>query len=288
MKKYKYECWRVAFKFQGQENYIVIKNTMRYWFADPFVLQRGDNYYIFAEMYDKLLTRGKIGYCVLNSKGKMVKRWKCVFDNKMHLSFPYLFPKNGSIYMLPESSRTKELFILEATCFPDKWQRTELLSQGKKYADTIFLNDNTLYTYDNFNSPYKSILLKKDGSLQLSELFFVEDLKLCLRPAGKVISQSENSFIIPLQNCDGDYGKSVFITKTMIDLDKKLINTSILDEISPSNIRLLNFKKRVSGVHTYNSDNNIYVIDIKTYEFSLIRFIGQVIRHIKNNGRKHV
>lgn len=120
------------------EKFTVLSNTIRYWAADPFIITFDDKDYLFFEMFDRLKGKGVIGYREIN--GGKISRMKIAYKAEYHLSFPFIFHYNNDVYMMPEYSEGKELFLLKATHFPDKWEKVESWMNEKRLVDSILLS----------------------------------------------------------------------------------------------------------------------------------------------------
>lgn len=48
----------------------VIPNSMRYWTADPFIIEFENEEYVFAEMFVYFRQRGVLGYYQITAKNK--------------------------------------------------------------------------------------------------------------------------------------------------------------------------------------------------------------------------
>ena len=70
------ESWNVAWRKINREGiltdkitpFAIIKNSFRYWAADPFLFEHENQVYIFVELYDYIKCRGCLGYCKRNEK----------------------------------------------------------------------------------------------------------------------------------------------------------------------------------------------------------------------------
>ncbi|MEN6600535.1 MAG: hypothetical protein ABFC21_09005 [Rectinema sp.] len=283
MKRFRFECWHVAYRShiqnieQNKASFIIIPNTFRYWAADPFIMFYDNKYYVFAELYDRLRLKGRIGYCILSDNGRLLSGWKIIISSKDHLSFPYLIKKGNKIILMPESSKENQLRLYEPTSFPNIWRISTVLIDGEKLVDSIFLNEELLLTYDNFSSPRKVILYKRQRNNEFRILLKVDDINLRLRPAGKAFN-SGGKLIVPLQNCFDEYGKSILLTEIKYDDNNNILEIKNIYEISKDTIKISNFNNLIIGIHTYNFDNIIEVIDIKTRKFNLLNLIGLALK----------
>lgn len=96
------ESWNIAWRNRPVASlledrgtpFIILKNSFRYWAADPFIFNYNGELYIFAELYDYITRKGVIGYCKWN--GVRFGRWKKVIEEDYHLSYPYIFERDGN------------------------------------------------------------------------------------------------------------------------------------------------------------------------------------------------
>ena len=285
MKKFRFECWNVAFRKHNtniesnSDPFVTIKNPLLYWAADPFIILHNNKYYVFAELYNRLTYKGVIKYCVLNENGEQISRWKKALCDKKHLSFPFVFKQNNIFYMMPESSKSCNLALYKALSFPKKWKKESVLIENDRVADSIFLDNETLYTFDNYSRPRKAIVYKSVNN-EWVRTIEKEDPDIIFRPAGKVFLRNGKA-IVPLQDSSkGQYGENMYFASILCEKNKLTITKEF--SFDKSNLHIRNFKKEVLGVHTYNFDGEFEVIDIKTSTFNVLSFLGYCIKKIKS------
>lgn len=282
------EEWTIAIRKKGQrliyedkntENFKVIKNSLRFWCADPFIITVGEKDYLFFEMYDRFKAKGVIG-CreIINGKiGKMKK----VLETKTHLSFPFVFNKDGKFYMMPESSEEGNLCVYNANNFPFNWEKkiellnekvcdSVLLSAGDKlYLFTMPLKGKTAvlecFVYDNgaFNRINKNPVVVGDNNARL---------------AGKIFKKNDE-FIRVAQDCEFGYGLALHFNKISL-IDGNYSETHICSiDLNDFDKKTLN---KYRGIHTYNYSDNYEVIDLKNKDkFRFGNFINILYRIFK-------
>lgn len=277
------ESWNVAWRKKGTGSilkdlvtpYEVIKNSFRYWAADPFLFQYGNDIYIFAELYDYIECRGGLGYCKWN--GKKFGKWKKIISEEYHLSYPFIFEKNGQIYIMPESGGSGTLYLYKAVDFPNKWEKAGLVRSDVVYGDTSLFDWNGrtyALAYDvQDKAVYKLLLLDIDDSKKdcmINSVYPSEHL----RPAGKCFNFEDENYR-PAQNCMHDYGEGLVFYKFKIDAEGNYAE-EFIQELAPQQ---LNFTSNIllDGMHTYNSTNQFEVIDIKTRRFNILNFLFRII-----------
>lgn len=284
MRKYKFQCWNVAFRQHSEdiennkETFTLIPNTFRYWAADPFIIKKDEIYFIFAELYDKFFRKGHIGYCKIAEDGKILSKWKKCIKSSVHMSFPFTIVIDDRLFLMPESGKEHELRIYESHDFPNKWRISKKLLTDVQICDTIEIG-KYLWTYDNFRSEWNAKIYTNDNN-QISLLKEIPDTKKRLRPGGKAF-QYKGLWVVPMQNGEGEYGRSLYFTQIDLSDTSNIKYDKILFELSDENVSINRFDKPIIGLHTYNYNEKFEVIDIKTRQFSWGDIIGLILKKIR-------
>ena len=246
----------------------LLKNSRKFWVADPFPIEVDGKLYIFAEVLEYEKKKGSIGYTVLVN-GEFLP-WKIIIEEKYHLSFPNLFWINDSLYMCPEASQSKSLYLYRCIEFPEKWVKDRVLAEGVNFCDTVFFKNNTaIYGFtciwDSVEKHELKVFRLKDGEYE-----FLDGKKELLdyyltRPAGKVFKNPiSNENIMVSQICKPLYGSGLVFKK--FDLNWPNYSENELYRVYPSEC---NKKRKYVGMHTYNFTDNYIVIDLIWNRFSL-------------------
>lgn len=278
------ESWNVAWREKSvgsilkdkETEFKVIKNSFRYWAADPFVFEYRKKTYIFAELYDYVKCRGCLGYCELNQRSI---KWIPIIEEEYHLSYPYIFEIEDEIFIMPESGTNEDLILYKAISFPNQWEKVKTLRKGVKYGDTTpfeWKNRKYALTYDVTEERDKLVLLdleeqQNDHEIKCSTIE-------CRRPAGKTF-YCGNKHIRPAQNCKGGYGKGLCFYEFQID-EKGIYTEKLVTTFSPKQMNL-SVNLYLDGMHTYNGSEHYEVIDIKTRRFNILNFMFRIIQKIK-------
>lgn len=282
----KFEEWTVAYRKKNEDRllidkygcsmpFMIIKNTWRYWAADPFIFEYNNKTYLFAELYDRICRRGKIGYCEI-SEGSYTA-WRIVLNMPWHLSYPYIFKYDNDIYMIPESYAGNEIAVYKAITFPDTWKRVYIICKNCVAVDsTLYMTkDRTWMTTLQFDDNEPKLLLysfEQDGSIKNTYVICKNNNDI--RPAGKFF-EHDNKIIRPAQDCSESYGYAInFYHVTKLndsDYEEKLI-CKVLPEIIQSD-----FHTVPKGIHTYNMSSNYEVIDLKEYRYDMFFYIMRPI-----------
>lgn len=255
----------------------LIKNTLRYWCADPFPVEEGEKNYIFFEAFDRIKRKGAIGYREIT--GNKISKLKIVIEEPFHLSYPYIYCENGSWYIIPESKDSHQIIRYKAKEFPDVWEREKILIDNIPAVDTTVIsynnNDMILFTYlfESFNKGILQIIKLNETSE--SVIHKIADVNGTKRPAGKIF-EIGNFRYRPSQLCTTTYGEAIIFNKILDFTDSAYTETEY-KMVSVADICLERAVK-ICGVHTYNSSKSWEVIDVEIREFSILRILGLVHR----------
>lgn len=215
--------------------------------ADPFLFPHGDDWHMFFEIYNPFRSPdAAIGHAVQTEEGTWVYD-RIVLETEYHLSFPYVFKWNNSIYMLPEQADDTapgKITLFVAESFPHKWAPANtIIENGEPTGDAIVFvwNHQWWMIVDECSSPgtllafYSDSLLNGDWIPHRSNPI-VTNRPAAARPAGRPIV-TKNRIYVFYQDLSSQYGKMVRmyeITHLSPDsfVDRELINSPVL---MPSN-----------------------------------------------------
>ena len=233
-----------------------------YW-ADPFIHKFNNELYVFFENFSYKENKGKIS-CgkIINSKVVDVVD---VLNLKYHLSFPFLFEEEGSLFMIPETNQNKRLEIYKCVDFPKKWELYSTAFEGEIIADShvykendnlwLFLNKapNSILPIDNELYIYKIDSLKLNTITPHSQNPVIIDSRVA-RNAGGVFEYN-GIFYRPSQaNIEGIYGKNLNINEIKkINIDEYEEKTSVI--VKP------NFLDNIRSVHHVTQSEEYFIID---------------------------
>ena len=178
--------------------------------ADPFVISKDKEWYLFFEVINQGTEKGEIAY----AKSTDRKNWtygSVVLSEDFHLSYPYVFQEGDGIYMIPESRQDQSIRLYKATDFPKKWELVQVLAKGN-YADpSIFKHDNKWWILAVENS-YDMTLLYSDNLLGPWKVHprspIYTEQKSKSRPGGRVIDWNGKLLRFP-QDGEKGYGHQV-------------------------------------------------------------------------------
>ena len=242
----------------------LIKNPYKKkWLADPFILvDNSSELNLLVEEFDMDVNRGRIAHLVIDKKTDEIKNCIIILDLPTHLSFPAIYRVGTEVYVNPENSRSGKSFIY-------RYDRTaEMLVDPiciceEPIADAIIVrnencyemyatrepmpNGNILVRYksDDLTGPYK----------EYSQLYYKSNVA---RMAGAFLKMG-SSLVRVAQDCNGAYGRAVFF----------MDGEHMISELRPRGYKF-------AGIHTFNTLDNTFVIDLKKYDYSLLYYLKTI------------
>lgn len=271
----RFESWYLLYRISPEQDPTQINiqkfkrllpSKDRFW-ADPFVIAKGNRFYIFLEEF--LFKEGKAHISVLeiDHSGILVQS-HIVMERPYHISYPFVFEWKEIYYMIPETTNNKTIELYKCTCFPNKWEFEMNIMEGISAIDT------TLLFYENkwwlFTILRESVL-----SPGFSELFlFYSDDFLTnkwishpnnpissditsARPAGKIFSYKNNLYR-PSQDCLERYGRALNIN-LITNLTENSYKEVLVNKFESGLV------KGIKGIHTFNFDKTMTVLDAYEY-----------------------
>lgn len=234
----------------------------RFW-ADPFAIEKNGTYFIFIEELIYTEGRGKISLIEMDKKGNY-NMPETIIENDYHMSYPFIFEDNDTLYMIPETSENKTIELYECIDFPKKWKLSKVLFSGISAVDATILKYNGKYwLFCNVK--------ENEGASTLDELFLfysnsitdgewishpcnpiVSDVRQA-RPAGSIFRENDKLYR-PSQNCGKRYGYGLKINE-IIQLTTTTYLEKTVESVNP------NWSRDILGTHTLNKTSNLTIID---------------------------
>lgn len=110
----------------------------RRFYADPFALDHEGRTTLFVEDYEHARGKGVISAVAFDANGP-VGTPVPVLEEPYHLSHPFVFARDGAIWMIPESSLNGTVDLYRSTAFPGGWIKEATLLSGLTAGDVTLL-----------------------------------------------------------------------------------------------------------------------------------------------------
>ena len=298
--------------FFNNKNYIfdeiIFPFGMRYWVADPFVIEENGEIFIFYELFDEFKGKGTIACSKV--EGNRASKPQIVIEEEFHLSFPMLFQIGETYYLIPESEASRTIILYKCDSFPFKWHKEKILLEDIKACDSVIINidkkkllltsimdETDIEGKKNYCYVHNCIYeLDEQLNIIANSKQKLNDGDYGIRNAGNII-YTNDSFYRIAQNCtDGEYGKGLVVwkgesLKPYIEKEYVSADYTTLNE----HIRHSKHNGAISGIHTYNNSENYEIIDFMIYNefpyyYKLYYFIGghlfNILKRLKRLRRK--
>ncbi|SMF58911.1 hypothetical protein SAMN02982989_0858 [Xaviernesmea oryzae] len=241
--------------------FTVLADDGQRFYADPFPMEHGGRHYLFVEEYPYARGRGIISVAELDEDGKF-GRPRPVLEEPYHLSYPNVFAREGSIFMIPESGSAGQVVLYRAQSFPDRWVRDTVLIEGRNFNDATLLEHQgrlwmfgterfgsgsasdtmMIYSADNLRGPWEPhplnpIVIDRAGA----------------RPGGNIIYMAGKIFL-PVQDGTEFYGGGLGL-REIVRLDASDVQ---LGPVLPIRESISQTRARI---HTLNRAGRLEVID---------------------------
>ncbi|MFL6448873.1 MAG: hypothetical protein ACJ746_14470 [Bryobacteraceae bacterium] len=234
--------------------------------ADPFLIAQNGKNFIFVEDYPYREGKGVISVLEVDANGQIGSAER-VLERPYHLSYPFVFEHEGSIYMIPETMGSRRIELYEAKAFPSRWELVHVLKEDIEAVDTtLWIQDGIYYFFTNVAelgaTPNDLLYLYISDSL-CGEWIPHPANPICAdvrssRSAGCLFVR-QNRIIRPAQDCSIRYGYACQLNEIQT-LSPTEYRERPVGRIDP------NWHPGLIGTHTINSNETIEVIDGQIYK----------------------
>jgi hypothetical protein len=233
----------------------------RFW-ADPFPLKSGEQYFIFLEEYVYSEAKGYISVMEVDRKGVRREPFK-VLEKEYHLSYPFVFEWEGHHYMIPETASNRTVELYRCASFPGEWKLERVLLDNLNATDATLIEKDGLWWMfvnvgeESFPSDWDELYLfyadRPVGPWKPHRRNPVKRDVKGSRPAGRLFYH-HGELYRPAQDSSRYYGYAISINR-VVRLDASEFIEEEVSKILPR------WKKNVMGTHTINSADDLTVID---------------------------
>jgi hypothetical protein len=207
----------------GRQGFAELHAPPGRFYADPFLLERGADAWLFFEDYDFARGWADLSCARLDAQGRAGPA-EPVLATGSHLSYPFVFEHGGAVYLLPETKQRGAIELYRALEFPHRWALAATLLEGVQAVDsTLFERDGRFWLFTNLAAP---------GASTFDELHLfhapalagpwtphpgnpvVSDVRRA-RPAGRLF-EHEGRLLRPSQDCALRYGHAIWLNEVLV------------------------------------------------------------------------
>jgi len=261
------EKWILMFSLGGNscrlKKYQKIHPPKDWFWADPFVVLKEDQFYIFFEEASVDTGHGHIAVIRMDNAGNYSQPER-ILERPYHLSYPFIFEWQQNTYMIPESAKNRTIEVYKCKEFPYVWEfECNLMENLSAYDATLFEYNNMWWlfvtvrehqgasTWDELCLFYSSNPLSKDWCPHpLNPI--VSDVRSA-RPAGRIFEKNGRIYR-PSQNSSYRYGYGLNFCE-ILELTETAYAERLVESFEP------NWDRSVRATHTFSSAGDLSVID---------------------------
>jgi hypothetical protein len=234
----------------------------RFW-ADPHILRRNGNYYVFFEEASVSSGRGHIAVMRLENDGKFSSPTS-VIERDYHLSYPFVFEWQNQTYLIPESAENQTIEIYRCKEFPFEWEYSHNLMENVSAYDTTLLeHEGVWWLFANVQqhagaSTWDELyLFHSDSPIGTNWVPHplnpvVSDVRHA-RPAGNIFTRNGKLYR-PSQDCSYRYGYGLNINQ-IVELSTASYKEEIARKVLPD------WDRSLRCVHTFSQEDHLVMID---------------------------
>lgn len=244
--------------------------------ADAFLYSDERKMWMFYELQEHLNSKGLL-MGVFTEDGVNWSQPKLILEETCHLSFPFVFGDNESVYMIPETSMMNEIRLYKGTKDCDKFTFVKTLFSGERYVDTcVYKKDGVYYLFtsvqfsDNSYSLHLYVSNNLMGEWKEHPSSPISEGKSHQRNAGAILNV-DGMLIRPAQENRKHYAQNTHLFKIT-----ELSPESYIEEPMWLDVVPIGWKKSIGG-HQYSMcsfKGKTYVaIDVLQRSFNLKSFL---------------
>ncbi|MEA5005232.1 MAG: hypothetical protein VB022_02350 [Rikenellaceae bacterium] len=243
------------------------------WFADPFILNVTDNEIVLlVEEYIRRENIGIISKLVVNRHNYNIINKCRLLKLETHLSYPAIYRTNDNFFVYPENCQSGELKLYKYNKGSNTLDLIKTLVNEPLTDSIIYETNNKSYLFTT-KQPYPSnneLYIYKanswDGDYTLDYSILLNDKSA--RSAGNIFKY-EGLTVRPAQDCNKTYGGGIVFQSIKIKNER-----FVVEEIC----RLYNKSIKYGlGIHTFNTFQDIAVVDVMGYKYPIF---GRLINKI--------
>lgn len=269
--RFRHAHWRVGYRFTDAPGvaetgrlgtgWLILPDSGDRFYADPFPFQWQGRSFVFVEDYVHAAGKAVISVVPFNSDGTPQEP-RVVLEEPHHLSYPQVFVRDGTIWMLPEASSGGKLTLYRAVGFPDHWVAESVLIEGEISDATLLDHEGMLWLFatnrDGYGSTSDTLVVfyapALTGPWRPHPLNPVLIDRRMARPGGAFVHDQEGRIFLPVQDGTLGYGGGLGLCELQT-LDRQTVRLS-----DPRPI-VADGDWPYSRIHTLNRSGGLEVID---------------------------
>ncbi len=205
-----------------------IRDDGHRFYADPFALAQAGRTWLFVEEFPHATQKGIISAVEMTRNGP-VGTPRAVLEEAHHLSYPFVFERDGAVWMVPESSAAGTIDLYRAAAFPERWEKVASLVQGVVASDATLLEQKgRWWMFATVRDAPVGAPLGMGSYSDALHLWSAPDFRgpwtpharnpvlidiASARPAGAIVRRADHALVRPVQDCTEGYGRALGLAR---------------------------------------------------------------------------
>jgi len=269
--RFRHAHWRVGYRFSDATGvaetgklgtgWSVLPDQGDHFYADPFPFSWRGQSFVFVEDYPHATGKAVISVVPFDATGGAGTP-RVVLEEAHHLSYPQVFERDGTIWMLPEASASGKLTLYRASNFPDGWTAETVLLEGEISDATLLEHGGLFWLFatdrDGHGSTSDTLVVFSAPALagpwrphRMNPVLI--DRRMA-RPGGAFIRDDRGRLLLPMQDGTLGYGGGLGLCE-LLQLDQDSVRLS-----QPRPI-VADGDWPYPQIHTLNRSGRLEVID---------------------------
>ncbi|GJE45134.1 hypothetical protein AEGHOMDF_4328 [Methylobacterium soli] len=199
----------------------------RRFYADPFPFEHQGEPWLFVEEYVHALGKALISAVRFGPEGAIGVPVP-VLETGCHLSYPFVFARDGAVWMVPESCGAGSIDLYRAASFPGGWVKEATLVSGIAASDaTLLEHAGRWWMFAAVRGNDAEAALGNGSFSDALHLWTAPDFRgpwtphaanpvlidiASARPAGRIVRRGAD-LIRPVQDCTRGYGQALALAR---------------------------------------------------------------------------
>lgn len=201
----------------------------RRFYADPFPIDHPGGMTLFVEDYPHATGKAVLSAVAFGPNGPMGTPIP-VLEEAYHLSYPFVFERDGAFWMIPESCANGTIDLYRATAFPGGWVKEATLVSSVTASDTTLVERDGRWWMFATVRDAPALVGAETGIGSFSDALYLwsaPDFRgpwtahaanpvlvdiASARPAGRVVARG-GTLIRPVQDCRRGYGEALALAR---------------------------------------------------------------------------
>ena len=208
--------------------WVSLRDDGHRFYADPFPLAVEGRTWLFVEEFPHATQKGVISAVEMGRDGP-VGTPRPVLEEAHHLSYPFVFARDGALWMVPESSAAGTIDLYRATTFPGGWEKAATLVAGVVASDaTLWEQEGRWWLFATVRDAPVGAPLGLGSYSDALHLWSAPDFRgpwtpharnpvlidiAAARPAGAILRRANGDLVRPVQDCTDGYGRALGLAR---------------------------------------------------------------------------